>query len=136
MTLRHLFSPRRDWSAAASARYAAFELAYTAVDAVAGLLFVSGSIMFLVGGPDGVARILFLIGSLMFVAKPLIRLAREIVLLGEGDTGALAREGGSHGGPARSAGHGDAGTARRERPQPGTADACAARRPEPGLPQR
>lgn len=68
-------SPRSD------AIYAAYELAYTAVDFAAAALFIIGSALFFSDSTTYAATWLFVIGSVFFAAKPTIRLVREVHLL-------------------------------------------------------
>jgi hypothetical protein len=70
--------------------YAIYELAYTTVDFIAGLSFLTGSILFFFDGVETTARVFLVIGSSLFVAKPAIRFAREIKLAGVGDIDNLA----------------------------------------------
>lgn len=58
--------------------YALYELAYTAVDFTAALLFVAGSVLFFNESTATLATWLFLIGSICFALRPTIHLAREI----------------------------------------------------------
>ncbi len=70
--------------------WAAFEIAYTAVDFLAALLFVTGSVFFFYDSLMTAGTWLFLIGSLCFALKPTIRLWRELRLARMGDTERLA----------------------------------------------
>lgn len=74
-----LFHPRARLRDADSARrYALFEIAYTAVDFAAALLFVVGSLLFFDEATTRLGTWLFLVGSVCFALKPSLRLAREI----------------------------------------------------------
>ena len=70
--------------------YALYELAYTVVDFIAAFSFVVGSILFFWKEYETPAIWLFVIGSFCFALKPTIRMAREIKLIGMGDTDDLA----------------------------------------------
>ncbi|WP_138465126.1 YrhK family protein [Poseidonocella sp. HB161398] len=70
--------------------FAAFEIAYTAVDFLAALLFVAGSIFFFYDSLMTAGTWLFLVGSICFAMKPTIRLWRELKLAAMGDTEDLA----------------------------------------------
>ncbi|WP_108259108.1 YrhK family protein [Mangrovicoccus ximenensis] len=70
--------------------YAAFEIAYTAVDFLAAVLFVIGSVFFFFDSLMTAGTWLFLAGSLCFALKPPIRLWRELRLARMGDTEQLA----------------------------------------------
>lgn len=72
------------------ALYARYELIRTAVDFVAALCFVVGSVMFFSEAWTYDATWLFLIGSLFFAAKPSIKIVREIHLYRIGDMQDLA----------------------------------------------
>jgi hypothetical protein len=87
-----LFSPEnRDRSDRHREIWAAYEVAYTAVDFGAAISFVVGSVMFFFDSLQFAGTWLFLIGSILFAAKPSIRLARELRLAAIGDTEDLAR---------------------------------------------
>lgn len=70
--------------------YAAFEIAYTAVDFCAAFAFLIGSIFFLWEDLMRTATWLFIVGSILFALKPTLRLAREIKFASEGDYEDLA----------------------------------------------
>jgi hypothetical protein len=70
--------------------YAAMELARTALDAVAALLFLTGSIMFFHEDFHVLARWFFIIGSFLFATRPVLRVLGEIQLLAKGDIDGLA----------------------------------------------
>lgn len=70
--------------------FAMYEIAYTAVDFVAALCFVVGSIMFFSEAWLKPGTWLFLIGSICFALKPTIRLIREIRLARMGEDVELA----------------------------------------------
>ena len=61
--------------------FAHCELAYTAVDFSAALMFVVGSILFFKEETAYVATWLFLIGSVFFGLRPTIKLYRELAFL-------------------------------------------------------
>ncbi len=80
------FNPaNKDRSQRSRAIYAAYEIAYTAVDVTAALLFVVGSAMFFSKDLENPAIWCFLIGSVFFAMKPTIRIVREFHLLSLGD---------------------------------------------------
>ncbi|MEM7057058.1 MAG: YrhK family protein [Pseudomonadota bacterium] len=58
--------------------YALFELAYTAVDFLAAMLFLIGSILFFDEATTYLATWLFVIGSFCFALKPTLKLLREL----------------------------------------------------------
>ncbi|WP_172326833.1 YrhK family protein [Mangrovicoccus sp. HB161399] len=70
--------------------YAAFEIAYTAVDFTAALLFILGSVCFFYDSLMTAGTWMFLVGSFCFALKPTIRLWRELRLARMGDTERLA----------------------------------------------
>ena len=74
--------------------YAAYEIAYTAVDFTAAILFVAGSVMFFSDAWQTAGTWLFVIGSLCFAAKPTIRLVRELHLARRGDWDDIRRHDG------------------------------------------
>lgn len=65
--------------------WAVWEVAYTAVDFAAALLFVAGSICFFYESLMYAGTWMFLIGSICFALKPTIRLLRELQYLAMGD---------------------------------------------------
>ena len=73
--------------------YAAYELAHTAVDFAAALLFLVGSILFFWPAWETPAVWCFVIGSLCFALKPTIRLLRELSYLRAGRIEELAERG-------------------------------------------
>lgn len=75
--------------------YAAFELAHTAVDLAAALLFVVGSCLFLQDAWRHVGTWLFVVGSVLFAVRPSLRFARELKYLSMGEGDALAERPGS-----------------------------------------
>ncbi|WP_102109991.1 YrhK family protein [Oceaniglobus roseus] len=83
----------RDRSPESRRIYAAFEVAYTAVDFGAALCFIVGSVMFFYEAWQVPGTWLFLVGSILFAAKPTLRLVREIKLYRMGDYGDLAQGG-------------------------------------------
>ena len=70
--------------------YAAYEIAYTAVDFGAAALFIVGSVMFFYPSWETPGVWMFLIGSILFAAKPTLRLARELHMAARGRDQALA----------------------------------------------
>jgi hypothetical protein len=58
--------------------YRLYEIAYTAVDFLAGLMFVIGSVMFFYPAWQDTGTWLFLFGSILFVLRPTVRLMREM----------------------------------------------------------
>ena len=87
-----LFHPaNRDRWADRPDLYAAYELAYTAVDFGAAACFVVGSVMFFFEAWQTPGTWLFLIGSVLFAAKPSLRLARELHMAARGDEDGLAQ---------------------------------------------
>ncbi len=88
---RRLFSPDKAGRGDTyNRRYAAYELAYTAVDFLAAGLFIIGSVMFFFEEWQDPGTWCFLIGSICFALKPTIRLVRELRLAEEGDIEDLA----------------------------------------------
>ncbi|WP_323765027.1 YrhK family protein [Marinovum sp.] len=71
--------------------YAAFELAYTAVDFAAASCFIAGSVMFFFDAWQTAGTWMFLIGSILFATKPTMRFVRELRLAAEGYEDDLAR---------------------------------------------
>ena len=65
--------------------FAAYEIAYTAVDVIAALLFIVGSVLFFWQSLSIPATWCFLIGSIFFALKPTLRIVREFHMLAEGD---------------------------------------------------
>lgn len=76
--------PHRGMSADERRFRALAELVHTAVDLLAGLTFLLGSILFLFDDLHVPATWCFIIGSALFTAKPLIRLVREVRLARDG----------------------------------------------------
>ena len=74
--------------------YSLYELAYTAADFLAAMLFVTGSVLFFSEETKQSGTWLFLFGSLLFALKPSLRMAREIHLWRLGKTQTLARRAG------------------------------------------
>ena len=70
--------------------YALYEIAYTAVDFSAAMLFLVGSVLFFYKSLENPAIWLFVIGSACFAMKPTIRIVREIHFLIIGDYSDLA----------------------------------------------
>ena len=76
-----LFShENRERNAATRRVHAAYEIAHTAVDFLAAISFLVGSILFLFPDYERPAVWLFIVGSVFFCMKPTLRLAREIQL--------------------------------------------------------
>ena len=76
-----LFShENRERNAATRRVYAAYEIAHTAVDFLAAISFLVGSVLFLFSDYERPAVWLFIVGSVFFCMKPTLRLAREIQL--------------------------------------------------------
>ena len=82
---------QRHKSAHAKRIYALFEIVYTAVDFMAALMFLIGSVMFLSDNWQTFGTWLFIIGSVLFATKPTLRLVRELKLAALGDTDDLAQ---------------------------------------------
>lgn len=61
--------------------YALYELAHTAVDLAAAILFVVGSILFFYKQLQDAGTWCFLVGSIFFAAKPTLKVVREVHLL-------------------------------------------------------
>lgn len=86
-----LFHPdNRNASAAHAKLWAAYEIAYTAVDFSAAAMFVVGSVLFFWSSTTYAATWLFVIGSVFFGLKPTIRLVREVRLVSLGRDEAVA----------------------------------------------
>jgi len=81
----------RDRNADTRRVYALFEIAHTAVDFLAALCFLVGSILFLFPAFETPAVWLFILGSVFFMAKPTLRLVRELKLWRMGKLDRLAR---------------------------------------------
>jgi hypothetical protein len=71
--------------------YALFEIVYTAIDFLAAMMFLVGSVMFLSEAWQTPGTWLFIVGSVLFATKPTLRLARELKLAAIGDTDDLAK---------------------------------------------
>jgi len=81
-----LFDPGNHQRSARHRRiYAYTELTYTAVDFVAALLFLVGSILFFNSSTTYAGTWLFVVGSVLFGMRPTIKLMREIAYLRIGD---------------------------------------------------
>ncbi|ASJ73336.1 YrhK family protein [Granulosicoccus antarcticus] len=81
-----LFDPGNHQRSARHRRiYAYTELAYTAVDFVAALLFLVGSILFFSSDTTYAGTWLFVVGSVLFGMRPTIKLVREVAYLRIGD---------------------------------------------------
>lgn len=70
--------------------YAVYEIAYTAVDFSAAILFLVGSVLFFYKSLENPAIWCFVIGSVFFALKPTIRIVRELHFLMMGDYSDLA----------------------------------------------
>ena len=87
-----LFSQEnRDRNAATRRVYAAYEIAHTAVDFIAAISFLVGSVLFLLPAYETPAIWLFIVGSVFFCLKPTLRLTREVPLWRMGRIDELAR---------------------------------------------
>jgi hypothetical protein len=71
--------------------YAVYQVAHTAVDFTAAVLFLVGSVMFLYPSVEIPATWCFIIGSAFFMMKPTIRIVRELHFLAIGDITDLER---------------------------------------------
>ncbi len=80
----------REASEQAKALYARYEIAHTAVDFAAAILFLVGSFLFFREDTQYAATWLFVIGSACFALKPTLRLIREIRLYRMGKLQTLA----------------------------------------------
>lgn len=88
-----LFHPDNCNRSADHARiFALYEIAYTAVDFVAAVFFVIGSVMFFFEAWITTGTWLFLIGSVFFALRPTVRLMREVKLLSLGDVEQVAQK--------------------------------------------
>lgn len=80
-TLHHLFREELAWL---TPRHAAlsrnFEIWYHLNDFAAGLLFVTGSVLFFFPSTTYAATWLFLVGSVLFCVRPAIRVMRDLRL--------------------------------------------------------
>lgn len=80
-----LFAPEnREASPRHERIYAIYEVAHTAVDFCAAMLFLVGSILFFDESMTTSATWCFVLGSIAFAAKPSLRLARELHYLALG----------------------------------------------------
>ncbi|HEY8594051.1 MAG TPA: YrhK family protein [Devosiaceae bacterium] len=70
--------------------YALYELAYTAADFSAAMLFLIGSVMFFYDALRMPATWCFVLGSALFALKPTLRVIRELHFLAIGDYRDLA----------------------------------------------
>ncbi|WP_232830426.1 YrhK family protein [Oceanicella sp. SM1341] len=87
-----LFDPKTRFSGQRNQKiYAAYEIAYTAVDFSAALLFLAGSFLFFREATQTAGTWLFVIGSVCFALKPTIRLVRELHYWRAGSLDTLAR---------------------------------------------
>lgn len=92
----HLFTNEaRQRNAETRKVYAAYEIAHTAVDFVAAICFLIGSILFLWPVYEIPAVWLFIVGSVFFCLKPTLRLSREIHLWRMGRLDTLAERAGN-----------------------------------------
>ncbi|GHE02586.1 N-acetyl-gamma-glutamyl-phosphate reductase [Defluviimonas sp. 20V17] len=86
-----MFHPDNRHASAEHAKlWAAYEIAYTAVDFSAAAMFVVGSVLFFWSSTTYAATWLFVIGSLFFGLKPTIRLVREVRMVSLGKDQQLA----------------------------------------------
>lgn len=65
--------------------YALYQIAHTAVDFLAAILFLVGSVLFLYPSQEVPAVWCFIVGSAFFLMKPAIRITREIHFMAIGD---------------------------------------------------
>ncbi|WP_373636529.1 YrhK family protein [Yoonia sp. BS5-3] len=72
--------------------YAICEVAYSAIDFSAALLFIVGSVLFFDESTTYIATWLFLVGSVLFGMRPAVKLYREIGYLRLGDYDDIARQ--------------------------------------------
>lgn len=70
--------------------YAAFEIAYTAIDFAAAMAFLAGSVLFFWSSTENAALWCFVVGSVLFATKPTLRLLCELRLAAMGDEEDLA----------------------------------------------
>lgn len=76
-----MFDRNLSGKSAAHARLGrSYDIAYTAVDFVAGLLFVVGSVFFFYDSLFFAGDWLFLIGSICFAIRPTVKILREFHL--------------------------------------------------------
>ena len=88
-----LFHPdNRHKSEAHKRVYAMFEIAYTAVDFSAAVLFVIGSVLFFKQSTTYMGTWLFVVGSVLFGLRPTLKLWRELVYLRMGDYADIASD--------------------------------------------
>lgn len=74
-----LYDPRNPTASDAHRRvHAAYEIAHTATDFAAALLFLVGSVLFFWEETTYFATWLFVVGSICFMLKPTIKLLREL----------------------------------------------------------
>ncbi|MEC3859866.1 YrhK family protein [Mesobacterium sp. TK19101] len=85
------YHENRDKSEASKRLYARYEMAHTAVDFLAAIAFLVGSVLFFDDATQYTATWLFVIGSLFFAMKPTLRLTREIRLYRMGKLDTLAK---------------------------------------------
>ena len=65
--------------------HAYYEIAHTAADFLAAILFLVGSVLFFYPQDETLGVWFFVVGSFFFAVKPTLHLAREIHLLAIGD---------------------------------------------------
>jgi len=88
-----LFAPgNRNKSSRHKKIYAAYEMAFTAVDFTAAFSFIVGSFLFFFPEYETAAIWFFVVGSVFFALKPTIRLAREIHYIALGDIDDVAEK--------------------------------------------
>ncbi|KCZ54427.1 hypothetical protein HY29_14305 [Hyphomonas beringensis] len=80
----------RDQSPETRQAYALYEILHTAVDFIAAICFLIGSVLFFWSDTLFAGTWLFVIGSIFFTMKPTIRLVREIRLYQMGKKQRLA----------------------------------------------
>ena len=91
MKLGELFSnDNRTRSQAAQNAFARFELLRSAVQFLAALCFLCGSVVLMLRDPQQLSSWLYISGSVLFCAVPAVRLWSELVLYRMGHTETLA----------------------------------------------
>ncbi len=87
-----MFNPQNHTRSEAHRKvYAYCELAYTAVDFTAAVLFLVGSVLFFNPSTTYAGTWLFVVGSVLFGLRPTIKLIREITYLRMGDYDDVSR---------------------------------------------
>ncbi|SDM67694.1 YrhK-like protein [Oryzisolibacter propanilivorax] len=94
MQLGDLFSPtNRSRTQAARERFARFELLRSAVQFLAALCFLAGSVIAVLRAPHDISSWLYISGSVLFCSVPAVRLWSEVALYRMGHTDTLAERG-------------------------------------------